>query len=50
LWQPDWRKVMDHPESPAIRSDHPLEHPPAHQIRVMFYRPADATTAMKFSL
>lgn len=51
LRPPDWRKVMDHPEFGRLQFDPiTLEHPPDHQIRVMFYRPADVRTAVKFSL
>jgi len=50
LRPPDWRKVIDHPELGRLQFDPiTLEHPPDYQIRVMFYRPADAETAAKFS-
>ena len=46
---PDWRKVMVHPELGRLEFDPiSLEHPPDHQIRVMFYRPANQETAAKF--
>ena len=51
LRPPDWRKVMVHPELGRLEFDPiSLEHPPDHQIRVLFYRPADAATAAKFSI
>jgi transcriptional regulator with XRE-family HTH domain len=46
---PDWRKVMNHPEMGRLQFDPiTLEHPPDHQIRVVFYRPADAETDSRF--
>lgn len=50
LRPPDWRKLIDHPELGRLQFDPiTLEHPPDHQIRVMFYQPADAVTAAKFT-
>jgi len=50
LRPPDWRKVINHPELGRLQFDPiTLEHPPDHQIRVAFYRPADAKTAAMFS-
>lgn len=49
LRPPDWRKVMNHPELGHLQFDPiTLEHPPDHQIRVVFYRPADVATEAKF--
>jgi transcriptional regulator with XRE-family HTH domain len=49
LRPPDWRKVMNHPELGRLQFDPiTLEHPPDHQIRVIFYRPADVRTEAEF--
>jgi transcriptional regulator with XRE-family HTH domain len=49
LRPPDWRQQMNHPELGRLQFDPiTLEHPPDHQIRVVFYRPADAETEAKF--
>jgi transcriptional regulator with XRE-family HTH domain len=51
LRPPDWRKVINHPDLGRLQFDPiTMEHPPDHQIRVVFYRPADAETEAKFRI
>jgi hypothetical protein len=45
LRPPDWRKEMDHPELGRLTFDPvTLSVPPKHDLRVMFYQPANERT------